>query len=101
MPPSIWSEAASTLLPGILGTWCPQFPYCFPSLSPTVATVSLPHSTLPHSCRREKSSPTSTAVPPDGVSGSQVSVTHGAELFPRPDPGVGSDLAMSLLVASA
>ena len=94
MPPSIWSKAASTLLPGILGTWCPQFPFCFPSLSPTVATVSLPHSTLPHSCWREKPSPTSTAVPPDGVSGSQVSVTHGAEhsvglLLPRPDPGVG------------
>lgn len=50
MPLSIWSEAASTLLPGILGTRCPQFPYCFPSLSPIVATVSLAHSTLPHSC---------------------------------------------------
>ena len=41
-----------------------------------------------------RSPPTSTAVPPDGVSGSQVSVTHGAEysvglLLPRSGPGVG------------
>ena len=41
-----------------------------------------------------RSPPTSTAVPPDGGSGSQGSVTHGAEhsvglLLPRSDPGVG------------